>query len=58
MLDDPGAVRREWKLKGDEECICQYYDTVCVYGYSAIFNPVHEYEFSNAVEEPWTMRQC
>ena len=46
ILDDGGAVRREWRAQGNEAAIADYYDQVWVYGDSSVYDVVGEYGFS------------
>jgi predicted glycosyltransferase len=45
ILDEPAAVRRDWKRAANEEAIQTYYDQVWVYGDSSIYNLAKEYQF-------------
>src|SRR5215212_11724082 len=46
VLDDPGAVERDWSTASDEQAIRDYYDDIWVYGDPAIYDAVSEYRFS------------
>jgi predicted glycosyltransferase len=43
VLDEPAAVRRDWKRGDNEKAIQTYYDAVWVYGDPAIYDLGHEY---------------
>ena len=45
VLDDPATVCREWSEAANEEAIAAYYDAIWVYGDTAVYNPVREYDF-------------
>ena len=49
ILDDPAAVRREWKHQHDE--IPLLFDRVLIYGEQNVFDPITHYEFAPAVVE-------
>ena len=49
ILDAPDAVRNEWQKHANEDCIRRYYDSIWVYGDPAIYDPVHEYGFSDDI---------
>ncbi|MDQ3458124.1 MAG: glycosyltransferase, partial [Deinococcota bacterium] len=46
VLDDPKAVRKQWRKSGSEAIIDDYYDEVWVYGDPRVYDPVREYGFS------------
>lgn len=46
ILDEPGAVQREWLRDGNCEATHNYYDAVWIYGDPTIYDAVHEYNFS------------
>lgn len=46
VLDEPAVTRREWRKAENEEAIRKYYDSVWVYGDSAVYDTVKEYEFA------------
>ncbi|AUS99034.1 glycosyltransferase [Nostoc sp. CENA543] len=45
ILDEPAAVRRDWKRAGNEDAIQNYYDQVWVYGDRNIYDLTKEYRF-------------
>jgi predicted glycosyltransferase len=49
VLDEPAAVRREWREAGGENAIAACYDSVWVYGDPAVYDPVAEYGFGPEV---------
>jgi predicted glycosyltransferase len=49
VLDEPDAVRREWRRLANEQAISQFYDEVWIYSDPAVYNPVAEYQFSSEV---------
>lgn len=49
VLDAPSVTRREWRDAGTCELIARYYDEIWVYGDRAVFDPVREYAWSEAV---------
>lgn len=49
VLDEPEAVRREWREMECDEAIRRYYRSVWVYGDPRLYDPVLEYGFSPAV---------
>lgn len=49
ILDDPDAVRKEWRQRANEECIHKYYDAVWVYGDQAFYDSAAEYGFSDHI---------
>ena len=49
VLDEPAAVRREWREAGGDEAIAAWYDAVWVYGDPAVYDPVAEYGFAPEV---------
>ena len=49
VLDEPEAVRREWRQNRNEQAISKYYDAVWVYGDPEVYDPVHEYALSREV---------
>lgn len=51
VLDEPEAVRREWRQSGNEQAISRYYDAVWVYGDPRLYDPVREYGFSRDIAE-------
>ena len=48
VLDDPAAVRREWRRAGNHAAIAERYDAVWVYGDRRVCDPVSEYGFPAA----------
>jgi predicted glycosyltransferase len=51
VLDDPEAVRREWREARTDDIISTYYDAVWVYGDPALYDPVQEYDFALEVAD-------
>jgi predicted glycosyltransferase len=49
ILDEPDNVLREWAPCRMQDRISELYDRVLVYGESAVFDPVTEYEFPEAL---------
>src|SRR5262249_36339356 len=49
ILDEPCAVRREWKAHDLEHEIERNHDQVLIYGDPRVFNPVLEYQFGPAL---------
>jgi predicted glycosyltransferase len=49
ILDEPCAVRREWKAHDLEQEIERNHDQVLIYGDPRVFNPVLEYGFGPAL---------
>lgn len=47
ILDDPDAVKKEWKQRANEECIDKYYDAVWIYGDQTFYDSAAEYGFSD-----------
>ena len=47
VIDDPGSVREEWSGQGVYEVLDDVYDLILVYGDSAIFDLVAEYDLSD-----------
>jgi predicted glycosyltransferase len=45
VLDEPAAVRREWREAGGDDTVAACYDSVWVYGDPAVYDPVAEYGF-------------
>jgi predicted glycosyltransferase len=45
VLDEPAAVRREWRQAANERAIRDYYDMIWVYGDPDVYDPVSEYGF-------------
>jgi predicted glycosyltransferase len=46
VLDEPGALQREWARAQNQEAVRTYYDAVWVYGDPAVYDPVREYAFA------------
>jgi predicted glycosyltransferase len=51
ILDERTAVLTEWTADNVNEGITTFYDRVLVYGEQSVFDPVAEYQFSQAVAE-------
>src|SRR5262249_37899123 len=49
VLDEPAAVRREWREAGGDDTVAACYDAVWVYGDPAVYDPVAEYGFGPEV---------
>jgi len=49
ILDEPGNVLKEWSAHRMRERIGEFYDQVLVYGEPAVFDPVAEYHFPEAL---------
>jgi predicted glycosyltransferase len=49
VLDEPAAVRREWRDAGGDDAVAACYDAVWVYGDHAVYDPVAEYGFGPEV---------
>ncbi len=47
ILDEPGAVLREWVGEGLFEATAKVYDQILVYGEQRVFDPVQRYCFSD-----------
>lgn len=45
VLDEPGAVREQWRRAGNEAVIAEYFDAVWVYGDRAVYDQALEYGF-------------
>ncbi|HEV8378978.1 MAG TPA: hypothetical protein VGP99_09020, partial [Tepidisphaeraceae bacterium] len=45
VLDDPGAVERDWSTASDVEAIHDFYDAIWVYGDPTIYDAASEYHF-------------
>jgi predicted glycosyltransferase len=45
VLDEPAAVRREWREAASDEAIGKYYDAIWVYGDPTVYDPAAEYGF-------------
>ena len=46
VLDEPEAVRREWRERANEDAVSAYYDAVWVYGDPVVFDSAREYGWS------------
>ncbi len=51
VLDDAATVRREWQRESYEGAIDRYYDEIWVYGDRRVYDPRHEYGWSDAVAD-------
>jgi predicted glycosyltransferase len=51
VLDEPAAVRREWREAGGDDTIAAWYDAVWVYGDPTVYDPVAEYGFGPKVAD-------
>ncbi len=51
ILDEPGAVQKEWARDGIRERLLDYYEQVLVYGHQSIFDPIVQYSFPPALAE-------
>ncbi|HEU5249030.1 MAG TPA: glycosyltransferase [Thermoanaerobaculia bacterium] len=51
VLDEPGAVRRDWTRARNEEAVRVFYDSVWVYGDPSVYNLVHEYGLPSDIGE-------
>jgi predicted glycosyltransferase len=51
VLDEPAATRREWRERGTDEAVRDFYDSVWVYGDIRVFDQAREYGFSAEVAE-------
>lgn len=51
ILDEPGALRREWTRDGLWRVVESYFDAVWIYGDPSIYDTVREYGFPNAIAE-------
>lgn len=49
VLDDPRAVRAEWRRAANEKTIREYYDAIWVYGDEQVCDPRVEYRFRSDV---------
>ena len=49
VLDEPALVQSQWRKAANEQVILDYYDSVWVYGDSAVYDTVREYRFSPEV---------
>jgi predicted glycosyltransferase len=49
VLDEPAAVRREWREAGGGDAVAAWYDAVWVYGDPTVYDPVAEYGFGPEV---------
>ena len=49
IIDAPETVRAEWRDKGHNQTIDQFYDLVLVYGSQAVYDPVAEYQLPTTV---------
>lgn len=47
ILDEPGAVRKQWAKEDNEAAIADYFDEVWVYGDKKVYDQAHEYGFSS-----------
>lgn len=46
ILDEPGAVQRQWRDQRNDRTIRKFYDAVWIYGDSALLDPREAYGFS------------
>jgi predicted glycosyltransferase len=51
VLDEPAATRREWRERGTDQAIRDYYHAVWIYGDVRVFDQIHEYGFCAEVAE-------
>lgn len=51
VLDEPEAVRKEWRKADNETVIANYYDEVWVYGDPNVYNLAQEYHFSSQLAD-------
>ncbi len=49
VLDDPAAVRREWRRLDNEAAIGDFYDAVWVYGDRTVYDPIAAYGFGQDI---------
>jgi predicted glycosyltransferase len=51
IVDDAATTRREWAEQGIYEALENLYDRILVYGERSVFDPIHEYGLTHAVED-------
>ena len=51
ILDEPGAVLREWVGEGLHEIMTRLYDRILIYGERRIFDPIQQYCFTSELAE-------
>ncbi len=49
ILGAPEVIRRQWESEGAFAAIAEFYDAVCIYGSSDLFDAASEYQFPHAV---------
>jgi predicted glycosyltransferase len=50
ILDEPFIVRREWRVHKNVEAIRAWFDTIWIYGDSAVYDTLSEYAFPHDVK--------
>lgn len=51
VLDEPEAVRRDWRKEASEEAICKYFSQIWVYGDPRVYDSAKEYHLSAGIEK-------
>lgn len=51
ILGAPEVIRKQWETEGAFAAIAEYYDAVCIYGSSDLFDAAAEYQFPAVVRD-------